>query len=503
MKRGSITLQLSLILGLSLSLVLYSIRSVRVADGRVLMASALEQGLYSLFAGYDRDLYQEYGLLFLDGGYGEKDFQPGRLCGEVTDAAEYIVDPGKGRGGADKTLSGFQITRGEITGYLLATDDSGAEFQRQIQQIMTERLGTAGLRMLAAELTQGREISGNQGEYWQSADAEGALQEYEEQKQAAQTQEPETAVSFSGGSKKTALLAEKTVDTEENLPEDFQNPIDTIQGCMDMGILSLAVPDPGNLSSYTLDQEKLVSSRTLQRGMGMVPEEESGAFDKLLMLEFLAETFPCYTSGSQEEGLKYQVEYAIGKKSSDRENLKIVLERLMLIREASNFLYLMTSPVRGAQADQMALTISLMILMPQAQPLISLVLKICWAYGESILDLRTLLKGGKIPLVKNDSTWQLALSGLSDVLLEPGQGEKSENGMDYTWYLRLLLLAESQESLTGAAMDLTEHNIRVRYKRPEFSLDSCVCAAEIRLTGQADSRQIQITRSYGYDMQKE
>ena len=59
MKRGSITLQLSLVLGLSLSLVLYSIRSVRIADGRVLISSALEQGLYSLFAGYDRDLFEE------------------------------------------------------------------------------------------------------------------------------------------------------------------------------------------------------------------------------------------------------------------------------------------------------------------------------------------------------------------------------------------------------------------------------------------------------------
>ena len=92
MKRGSITLQLSLVLGLSLSLVLYSIRSVRIADGRVLMSSALEQGLYSLFAGYDRDLFEEYGLLFLDGGYGGKDLQPGRICREVTEAAEYIID---------------------------------------------------------------------------------------------------------------------------------------------------------------------------------------------------------------------------------------------------------------------------------------------------------------------------------------------------------------------------------------------------------------------------
>lgn len=69
----------------------------------------------------------------------------------------------------------------------------------------------------------------------------------------------------------------------------------------------------------------------------MLPRDEDGTFDRLLMLEFLAETFPCYTSQSQEEGLKYQVEYAIGRKNSDRENLKTVLDRLMMIRELPIF----------------------------------------------------------------------------------------------------------------------------------------------------------------------
>ena len=73
--------------------------------------------------------------------------------------------------------------------------------------------------------------------------------------------------------------------------------------------------------------------------------------------------------------------------------------------------------------------------------------------------------------------------------------------MDYTWYLRMLLFAESQEALTEAAMDLTVHNIRVRCARPDFCLDSCVYAAEICLRGQADIQPIYITRSYGYDME--
>lgn len=511
MKRGSITLQMSLALGLSLTLVLYSIQSVRIADGRVLMACALEQGLYSLFAGYDIDLYEKYGLLFLDGGYGEADFQPGKLCREVTDAAEYIVDPAKERGMLqDKTLPGVQLSGGEITGYLLATDNSGAAFRSQVKLLMEERIGTAGIQMLAAELTDTVELSGQQEQFSHETDIEGALREYEAQKEAAaaQTQPTDSRTENASFSRKLFFaqsLADRKVvsDVESQIPEvpeDFQNPIDTVQGMWDMGILSLAIPTPGNLSSYTLDDENLVSRRTLQRGMGMAAEDEAGAFDKLMMLEFLAETFPCYTSQSQEEGLKYQVEYAIGKRNSDRENLKTVLERLLLIRGASNFLYVMTSPARSAEADQMALLISMALLMPPAQPLIALVLKICWAYAESILDLRVLLDGGKIPLAKSDDSWQLSIYGLGNMLTNPQQGKSTESGLDYTWYLRMLLFAESQEELTDAAMDLTEHNIQARCGRPDFRLDSCVYAAEICLTGETDMGQIQITRSYGYDM---
>ena len=513
MKRGSITLQLSLMLGLSMTLVLYSIQSVRIADGRVLMASALEQGLYSLFAGYDRDLYEEYGLLFLDGGYGEKDLQLGKLCETVTDAAEYIVDPGKGNGRQDqKGLSGIRLSGGEVTGYLLATDNAGAAFQNQVCRFMEEQIGTEGIRMLAARLSDEFGISGEQEKYLKGTDMEEAVQEYESQKEAAAAGENQRE---SAGAESTRLSGyaglrtgspvktEKVSETAEKIPEvpeDFQNPIDTVQGMWEMGILSLAIPDPSGLSGYTLGEEQLVSGRIRQRGMGMVQTEAAGTFDRLLMLEFLAESFPCYTTQSQETGMKYQVEYAIAGKSSDRENLKTVLERLQLIREASNFLYLMNSPVRSAEADQLALLISTALLMPQAQPLVSLVLKLCWAYGESILDLRVLLDGGKIPLVKSDDSWQLSLSGLGNMLTGSRKGKSCENGMDYTWYLRLLLFAESQETLTGAAMDLTEYHIRFPCGRSDFRLDSCIYAAEICLTGETDLKKLQITRSYGYDM---
>ena len=69
-RRGSITYYLCLTLMVMLSLLFAGYASARQAAARVILASGVEQGLYSAFAGYNRELYEQYGLLFLDAGYG-------------------------------------------------------------------------------------------------------------------------------------------------------------------------------------------------------------------------------------------------------------------------------------------------------------------------------------------------------------------------------------------------------------------------------------------------
>ena len=63
MRRGGITVYLSLILLVMLSLIAAGLYSARQAAGRVVLASGTEQALFSLFAQYDRDLFEGY-LLF-------------------------------------------------------------------------------------------------------------------------------------------------------------------------------------------------------------------------------------------------------------------------------------------------------------------------------------------------------------------------------------------------------------------------------------------------------
>ena len=153
MRRGSITLYLCLVLSILLSLIFAGLMSARLAAGRVVLASGLEQGLYSLFAGYDRELFDSYGLLFLDGGFGNEDLQLGQLLQEVEEAAEYVICPGEGLF-RQPDLLGMVLENGELTGYTLATDNGGAAFRRQVCEVMRAELGAAGVEALAEMLKE-------------------------------------------------------------------------------------------------------------------------------------------------------------------------------------------------------------------------------------------------------------------------------------------------------------------------------------------------------------
>ena len=474
--QGSITIYLCLVLSVLLSLIFVGLHSACIAAGRTALASGLEQGLYSLFAGYDREMFDTYGLLFMDGGYGTGDLKLEEIYREVQEAAEAVVDP-------DRLLD-IKLERGSLDGYILATDQGGAAFRRQICAVMEKKLGISGIQLLSDTLEDQFGIMKSQEQQKEQAGTEEAECDYEEQKKtAAETAEERE---------------QERKDVE--VPPDFENPIEVIQKVRKLGILGLVISDISDLSGYTLGNEELLEDRELQQGMGVVSETKTGLGEKLLLLEYLSEFFPCYTSGEQREGLRYQIEYAIGGKRDDMENLKSVVYRLLAVREASNLMYLCGSPARCAEADEMALIISTILFIPEAYALVSFVLKICWAYGESILDIRELLDGGKIPLLKDDTSWQLSLNSLSGLLIQGDEERHSSEGLDYQWYLRLLLLMKDEDSLTRSLMNLTEYNMRIQGGNPGFCLDTCVESASVTLSARIRSSSFSITRSYGYDM---
>ena len=70
MNRGSISVFLALVLVPVLILTMALLESVRNQGMAVFTETAGYAAADSVFAGFDRDVFDEYGLLFYDGGFG-------------------------------------------------------------------------------------------------------------------------------------------------------------------------------------------------------------------------------------------------------------------------------------------------------------------------------------------------------------------------------------------------------------------------------------------------
>ena len=109
------------------------------------------------------------------------------------------------------------------------------------------------------------------------------------------------------------------------------------------------------------------------------------------------------------------------------------------------------------------------------------VILLAWAYGESIMDLRTLLAGKKVALAKSKETWQLQLSGLLKLGTEEdmNEGQDVENGQDYQDYLRMLLFLEDSNTKALRTLSVIESNLQNVYGQTYFRADICVSRMEI------------------------
>ena len=101
-----------------------------------------------------------------------------------------------------------------------------------------------------------------------------------------------------------------------------------------------------------------------------------------------------------------------------------------------------------------------------------------WALAEAFVDVRCLLNGGKVPLVKAVSDWQLSLEGVLKIGAEgklPDLGENitvwgnetadesrsgSKKGLDLTGYLRMFLFVSYGSEPLFRMMDMMQMNIK-------------------------------------------
>lgn len=467
---GSITLFLALILMLVCSLVFSLLEAARVQALNEIAARSLLLELESAFGKYQPDLWEDYGLLFLDGGNDSGKLDLRLLEGDMLEEAALEQ---KGSGFYQMALRNLEVTE-----YTLATDDSGVAFRRQACAAIQAQLTAGAMELIRKKAQKGSEIAQEREELetqWESA--KGAMQEAEEiekdkegiwkagesQKEMDEKKAASDTVRQENADKKDLEVSAK------NLPE---NPVDTVDLLKRSLTLDLVVENPSEISGKAIESSDTLAKRNREQGNLKLPG--GGGMDKLWLLQYLDFYFSCGSGtgkkGSAEHALEYELEYCIAGKDSDYENLERTVKELLLIREAGNFATIMQDGKKQTLALEIA---TAAVGFTGLAPLVKAVqigILLAWSYIESILDVRCLLSGGRVALIKAVSDWKSDVSLGQNMLSEKTEKTESrKDGLNYREYLQILLLLVPEQTLTFRAMDVIENNMQCKY--PYFRMD--------------------------------
>ncbi len=480
-KKGSISIYLSLILCVMLSLIFVCMDAARLSCGRAAVGCALEESLFSEFANYDRELYEKYGLMFIDGGYGSGRLQIGSIMNEVSDNMEDILYPGMLFTG--KTPGGLyriSIDGSSLTGYQLASDEEFSPLITEICELMKQKSGADIIKNAGNILASSGAAA--MFSFDNADDASKQLDKYiEEKNQINNEQESQT----------TSVQSEEIKESSEAI----NDPVDNIKAILDMGIYAFAIPNEKGISTAKINTSKLASNRRLSSGLGLMPQKCSDSFAKYYLMQYSIDFFSNYLTAEKSDKLIYQTEYLIGGHDEDVKNLKACMNKVLFTRMGFNYLYLMTSSEKQSEISKMAFLICSLFLAPEYTNEAAAAITLAWTFAESYADVKALYTGKKVALFKDEETWQTSLDliGKMDKAAETNGNEK---GLSYEDYLKIFLFAMPQKQLAERIASLIEYNKRT--EENEFCIDNCIYAVEVEYKGKIGKYNFSIDRSYGY-----
>ncbi len=394
----------------------------------------MDIGLYSVFGQYDRKLLEEYDLFALDGSMGGGQLNLAKICDNLESYMKPVLKQNSQK---------LELHQSGLTGYRLLTDECGEVFYQQIVQYMQETLGSQGVQLLLNKMSDRERKTEEADLKAKQAETGGSIDRYDSEMNQASQKSRQAAQEAENRQQQEGQISTQPAPTQPQA----DNPISIIKRIMKMGILELVLPPGREISTRTVSKDTMVSERQLQQGMEM-PDgvtADSSYTSGVLFQQYLMNHLGNYTDPSKES-LAYQMEYVFGGRDNDIDNLKSVASKLLFIREGVNFACLMADNVKRTEAQALAAAIASGFLVPPAAVVIESALLLCWAFAESVLDVRELFAGGKIPLVKTSADWQISLSNLSSLMEGLDSMRKNnEHGLSYEDYLQVLILPVSKE----------------------------------------------------------
>lgn len=432
-KRGSISIFLAMIMIPVVSFFLVLSEGVRIISLKKLSKNTINSSKHYLNSMYQSMLFDEYKIMAIDINKGKKEYN---IAGLENDVRKFLVsytDPDED----GDSFFRMRVSDCELQNIGKLTDDFGKPFIK--------------LAVISEKDNLAKTIIDSSKEYF---------------KKFKETENRDTDIDKKIDDAKKTLIeekekAEKSKDREANsktyLEKDvrnIENPLDSVSSRKEEKNLTFWTGDNKKISNQKLISKNTVSKRRIVRKK--TSNVSISVVDKVIYYKYLHDKMGNFIKPNKHNGLEYGVEYVICGKDSDKENLKSIIHKIMAIREANNSLTIIKSSSLNAKAEALAVVIAGATLNPSVIKSVKYGIIASWAYVESVLDIRTLLNGGKVSFIKKEADFTSSLGALPMYLHSNYKAKENTKGVNYKKYLTGFLSLLSIKKLGLRPQDIIE-----------------------------------------------
>ncbi len=450
---GYLTVYLALSLGILLSLYFALMQGARENTVRYRTVCAADIAGNSALGEYHRELQRQYDLFFIDTAYGSG-------APSILNTEQHLKDymnrnyEMTGLIGITKRRDFTAITAESVSvpqcRYI--ADGDFRPLRQQVYAYMAADPVEDAIAGALAGINQFQGLSLESGE-WQRRrnDSERALEE--------------------------ARHASEGMTDENGEEVQIENPGEPVIAFRSTPILYQVIPNLDMVSQESIELSQVLSHRGLAFSGGYEPENthDYPEVDALVFDEYILEKCGNYRETMKKSRLRYQVEYILAGKAEDEQNLEAIARRLMIIREAANCMYLFSDEGKKREAQILSLALACCLLNPELEKVITPVVLFAWAYLESVQDVKSLMAGGRVPLLKDASSWKIPLLSIFVPTIAT-RADSGGKGFSYQDYLRVFLFLEGRNLKTRRLLDMMEADIRKTAGNAGFMIDGCIDA---------------------------
>ena len=298
-KKASITVFLTLLLLLSASFFFALLETARLKGLGTKADIVSDAALESVFAEYQKEIYENYGLLMLDCAYGSGNFAIENVEKRLQEKNLNNLKQ------SEKELYGINLTECKIPGYQLLTDNGGNVFRHLAARTAKREALVQEVDDFAEEIQQKETLEQENGTVEERLEeANKTIEEVEQAKQAENTESAEKPEQKES-TKNTGNTEEKEKvwDISAQKPqEEVKNPIEDANQWKKSAVLSLVIRDESQLSNKAIALEHTLEHR--QKETGNLPVH----LERLEAGIFMTQTVGEFEEKTKEAGLDLVIE---------------------------------------------------------------------------------------------------------------------------------------------------------------------------------------------------